>query len=151
MSYFIGRSACGCIEAVTGDDLGYAELGSLMIDWMRRNLQVERVNEPPQLWLCPPHQALKDVQVIRATSIKIIEVSSDDSWLAGFLEGREKYCDTFWRSDFPNGISQTVASLPFNEVAKMERLAQWNRLVALINGALDEGFVAVRLRKSDDR
>jgi hypothetical protein len=142
--YLIARSSCGCIEAAY-TDMHDADTDAAIADWVRRDLTIEKVSEPPQLSLCPLHLAQQELQLIRTTSIKVIEVSDHVSWLAGFIKGREPHCDTFWRSDFPDGISQPVESLPFNPSALEDDAPVWDETIDVINHALNEGFCAVRL------
>lgn len=89
--------------------------------------------------------ALKARQITRGAEIRILVVGSEFYWLSGHIKGREAHCDTFWRKDFPNGITQTADTLPFNPTARVVAAAAWNELLMMINTLLDEGYAAVRV------
>lgn len=93
---------------------------------------------------------LQSRQITRGAEIRMLVVGSEFFWLSGYIEGRERHCDTFWRKDFPNGITQTADTLPFNPHGRVIAAAAWNELLMMINALFDEGYAGVRVMEKKE-
>lgn len=102
MSYLVARAACGCVQAATDININDTELGEMVLDWMRRNLKIEKVVDAPRLGLCALHTELKekDAEIER---LRVAFATGSRDWsslmtefealLIAYVEAREQDSD----------------------------------------------------------